>query len=55
MEESRGVSRLMARRTKLYMQVKHGKDGLYLGAYVATRFGDTGLVRSTKTVGRGHV
>jgi len=41
---------LMARRANVYMMVKHGKERklVYLGAYVATKFRDTGLVRSTK-------
>ena len=44
---------MMARRADVNMKVKHGKERtlLYLGAYVATRFRDTGLVRSTKATG----
>jgi|AntDeeMinimDraft_5_1070356.scaffolds.fasta_scaffold137146_2 hypothetical protein len=40
----------MARRANMYMKVKHGKESKleFLGAYVATRYSDTGQVRSTK-------
>jgi hypothetical protein len=41
---------LMARRGNVYMMVKHGTERklVYLGDYVATRFRDTGLVRSNR-------
>jgi len=44
---------LMARRANVYMKVKHGKERklVYLGAYVASRSRDTGLVRRTKATG----
>jgi hypothetical protein len=53
LEESRGATRLMTRRANMYMKVKHGKERnlVYLGAYVATTFRDTGLVKITKATG----
>jgi hypothetical protein len=37
----------------VYMEVEHGKQRkpVYLGAYVPTKFWETGLVRSTKAIG----
>jgi len=57
LEESRGATRLMTRRANMYMKVKHGKERnlVYLGAYVATTFRDTGLVKITKATGWGQV
>jgi hypothetical protein len=50
------MPRLMARRANVYMKVKHGKKKKAcvlrcFGAYVATGFRDTGLVRFTKASG----